>query len=173
MLVAACLGAVPGPGPGPSSAPPAAIRWGDCPERPVPAGMRCGTLEVPLDHAAPGKGTVEIALARIPATDRKKRIGSLLLNYGGPGAPGIASLAADPDAFADLGERYDLVAFDPRGVGHSEPVSCGGSQQADDEAETTPPRSWPPCAPWSGAASSPPARSSRTSGPCTSPATWT
>lgn len=132
VLVVACLGAAPGPGP--SSAPPAGIRWGDCPERPVPAGMRCGTLEVPLDHAAPGKGTVEIALARIPATDRKKRIGSLLLNYGGPGAPGIASLAADPDAFADLGERYDLVAFDPRGVGHSEPVSCGGSQQADDEA---------------------------------------
>ncbi|MEU9232178.1 alpha/beta hydrolase [Streptomyces subrutilus] len=86
---------------------------------------------MPLDHAAPGKGTVEIAVARIPATDRKKRLGSLLLNYGGPGSPGIASLAADPDAFADLGERYDLVAFDPRGVGHSEPVSCAGSQQAE------------------------------------------
>ncbi len=135
VLVLACLGAAPGPGPGtapgPGSVPSArAIRWGDCPERPVPAGMRCGTVKVPLDHAAPGKGTVEIALARIPATDRKKRLGSLLLNYGGPGSPGIASLAADPDAFADLGERYDLVVFDPRGVGHSEPVSCGGSQQA-------------------------------------------
>ncbi|MFD4242310.1 alpha/beta hydrolase [Streptomyces sp. NPDC058525] len=94
----------------------------------MPDTMRCGTLQVPLDHAAPGKGTAEIALARIPATDRKKRLGSLLLNFGGPGAPGIESLAADPDAFADLGERYDLVAFDPRGVGHSEPVSCGGTQ---------------------------------------------
>ncbi|MGR4884623.1 alpha/beta hydrolase [Streptomyces sp. LARHCF249] len=131
-LVLACLAATPGPGSAAGSGAPA-IRWGDCPERPVPAGMRCGTVEVPLDHAAPGKGTVEIALARIPASDRKKRLGSLLLNYGGPGAPGIENLAADPDAFADLGERYDLVTFDPRGVGHSEPVSCGGSQQADEE----------------------------------------
>lgn len=138
VLVLACLGAAPAPGPGPASGPSAAgprIRWGDCPERPVPDGMRCGTVEVPLDHAAPAKGTVEIALARIPATDREKRLGSLLLNYGGPGSPGIANLAADPDAFADLGERYDLVAFDPRGVGHSEPVSCGGSQQAAEGAE--------------------------------------
>ncbi|MEU9146262.1 alpha/beta hydrolase [Streptomyces sp. NPDC048349] len=141
VLVLACLGAAPGPrfdpapDPGPGSAPAAArIRWGPCPERPVPAGMRCGTVTVPLDHAAPGKGTVEIALARIPATDRTKRLGSLLLNFGGPGSPGIAGLAADPDAFADLGERYDLVAFDPRGVGHSEPVSCGGSRQADEDA---------------------------------------
>lgn len=109
------------------------LRWGDCPEKRVPAGMRCATVEVPLDYAAPAKGTVEVALARIPATDRKKRIGSLLLNYGGPGGPGIAGLAADPELLADLGERYDLVAFDPRGVGHSEPVSCGGSQQAEEE----------------------------------------
>lgn len=91
--------------------------------------MRCGTLTVPLDHAAPGKGTVDIALARMAATGPGKRLGSLVLNYGGPGSPGVAGLAADPDAFADLGERYDLVAFDPRGVGHSQPVSCAGSRQ--------------------------------------------
>ncbi|MFG2984064.1 alpha/beta hydrolase [Streptomyces sp. NPDC048258] len=109
------------------------IRWGDCPEKHVPAGMRCGTVQVPLDYAAPAKGTVEIALARIPASDPEKRLGSLVLNYGGPGGPGIAGLAADPEAFAGLNERYDLVAFDPRGVGHSEPVSCAGSQQTGDE----------------------------------------
>ncbi|MFJ4779884.1 alpha/beta hydrolase [Streptomyces sp. NPDC088762] len=91
---------------------------------------------MPLDHAAPAKGTVTLALARIPASDRKKRLGSLLLNFGGPGNPGIANLAADPKLFADLGERYDLVAFDPRGVGHSEPVSCGGSQETETESET-------------------------------------
>ncbi|MFB7468094.1 alpha/beta hydrolase [Streptomyces sp. NPDC056224] len=100
----------------------------------MPAAMRCGTVRVPLDYAAPAKGSVEIALARIPASDPGKRLGSLLLNYGGPGGPGIAGLAADPKAFAGLGERYDLIAFDPRGVGHSEPVSCGGSQQTADEA---------------------------------------
>ncbi|MFE9635108.1 alpha/beta hydrolase [Streptomyces sp. NPDC006463] len=111
------------------------IRWGDCPEKHVPDGMRCATVQVPLDYAAPAKGVVEIALARIPASDPDRRLGSLLLNYGGPGGPGIAGLASDPEQFAGLGERYDLVAFDPRGVGHSEPVSCGGSQQVTDEAQ--------------------------------------
>ncbi|MFC9296429.1 alpha/beta hydrolase [Streptomyces sp. NPDC057011] len=95
----------------------------------MPAAMRCGTLPVPLDHAAPAKGTVTLALARIPATDPHRRLGSLLLNFGGPGAPGIAGLAADPTLFADLGERYDLVAFDPRGVGHSDPISCAGPSE--------------------------------------------
>ncbi|MCX4691700.1 alpha/beta hydrolase [Streptomyces sp. NBC_01408] len=143
VLVLALLGATPtqaGPAPPTAGGDPLEpfhgqrLRWGDCPEKRVPDGMRCATVEVPLDYAAPAKGTVEVALARIPATDRKKRIGSLLLNYGGPGGPGIAGLAADPELLADLGERYDLVAFDPRGVGHSEPVSCGGSQQAEEEA---------------------------------------
>ncbi|MFG2754713.1 alpha/beta hydrolase [Streptomyces xanthophaeus] len=110
------------------------LRWGDCPEERVPAGMRCATVQVPLDYAAPAKGTVGVALARIPATGPGKRLGSLLLNYGGPGGAGTAALAADPGLLADLGERYDLVAFDPRGVGRSEPVSCGGSQQTEEGA---------------------------------------
>lgn len=106
------------------------IRWGECPEKTVAAGVRCGTLGVPLDHDDPGKGSVRVALAVLPATGpAARRIGSLVLNYGGPGAPGAAILAADPDddAFAELGKRYDLVAFDPRGVGHSAPVTCGGA----------------------------------------------
>ncbi|MEU4732055.1 alpha/beta hydrolase [Streptomyces sp. NPDC023588] len=112
------------------------IRWGACavgPGESVPRGMRCGTVEVPLDYAAPAKGTITLALARIAANDRARRIGSLLLNFGGPGSPGVAALAADPKAFAALGERYDLVAFDPRGVGSSGPISCGGSQQTAQE----------------------------------------
>ncbi|KIF02086.1 hypothetical protein PL81_31975, partial [Streptomyces sp. RSD-27] len=97
------------PQPGPDPVP--VLRWGDCPEKPVPAGMRCATLTVPLDHEDPAKGTTRVALARIPADARGHgRLGSLLLNYGGPGAPGIASLAADPVLFAELGKHYDLVA---------------------------------------------------------------
>ncbi len=148
-MLLASLGAAPAPTPapaptsspspaGPTAAPaggddPLArfhaqrIRWGACPEKPVPAEMRCAVVEVPLDYAAPGKGTVKVALGRLPATDPDRRIGSLLINFGGPGAPGLAGLAADPKAFADLGERYDLIGFDPRGVGHSDPVSCGGA----------------------------------------------
>ncbi|MBT2457338.1 alpha/beta hydrolase [Streptomyces sp. ISL-86] len=131
VLAFAGLGAVPGPADPLERFYGQRIRWGHCPERPVPDGMRCGTVEVPLDYAAPAKGTVKVALARIPATGGKP-LGSVLLNYGGPGGPGIESLAADPKVFADLGKRYDLVAFDPRGVGHSEPVSCGGSQETAD-----------------------------------------
>ncbi|MEW2418566.1 alpha/beta hydrolase [Streptomyces sp. NPDC046866] len=94
----------------------------------MPDGMRCGKLTVPLDHDHPGKGTLDIALARIPATaPGGRRLGSLVLNFGGPGGSGIEALAADPKPYAELGEHYDLVAFDPRGVGHSAPVSCGGS----------------------------------------------
>ncbi|MEV7563406.1 alpha/beta hydrolase [Streptomyces sp. NPDC089795] len=107
------------------------VHWGPCPDKPVPAEMRCAVVEVPLDYAAPGKGTVEVALGRLPATDPDRRIGSLLINFGGPGASGMAGLAADPKSFADLGERYDLIGFDPRGVGHSDPVSCAGSREAE------------------------------------------
>ncbi|MER7825364.1 alpha/beta hydrolase [Streptomyces sp. NPDC096097] len=107
------------------------VRWGRCPDEPVPAEMRCAVVEVPLDYAAPDKGTVKVALGRIPATDPDRRIGSLLINFGGPGASGMAGLAADPKSFADLGERYDLIGFDPRGVGHSDPVSCAGSRETE------------------------------------------
>ncbi|WP_051782221.1 MULTISPECIES: alpha/beta hydrolase [unclassified Streptomyces] len=154
-LILASLGAAPPSAPGPSprtgstvtpaptpsatggDADPLArfhtqrVRWGDCPDEPVPAEMRCAVVEVPLDYAAPGKGTVKVALGRIPATDPDRRIGSLLINFGGPGASGMAGLAADPKSFADLGERYDLIGFDPRGVGHSDPVSCAGSRDAE------------------------------------------
>ncbi|MEF2527749.1 alpha/beta fold hydrolase [Streptomyces sp. CS62] len=119
--------------PTPAAVPAASrIRWGPCPGQPVPDGMRCGSLAVPLDHADPAKGTIDLALASIPASGpRAQRLGSLVLNFGGPGAPGVEGLAADAKAFADLGKRYDLVSFDPRGVGRSTPVTCGGSTAPD------------------------------------------
>lgn len=139
-LFLAALGTAPAQTPAGTSAPAGSaaggVRWGACAERRVPAALRCGTVEVPLDHADPGKGTITVALARLPATGPGRHLGSLLLNFGGPGAPGVAGLAADPDAFAKLGERYDLVAFDPRGVGHSAPVSCAGSQEGGEDAPT-------------------------------------
>ncbi|MEU9003327.1 alpha/beta hydrolase [Streptomyces sp. NPDC048551] len=132
-VLAAGLGAAPAPAPGPAPAPAGAVRWGECRERPVPERMRCGTVTVPLDHDDPAKGTIRVALARIPASAPGRRpLGSLLLNFGGPGGRGTTALAADAATFAKLGERYDLVSFDPRGVGLSAPVSCGGSQQVGD-----------------------------------------
>ncbi|MFD9302108.1 alpha/beta hydrolase [Streptomyces sp. NPDC060048] len=136
VLALAGLGAAPSPNPTPAAPQ---IRWGACPlpAEDVPAGMQCGTIEVPLDHANPAEGKVAVDLARIRAVGPGKRLGSLLLNYGGPGASGIEDLAADPKALADLGERYDLVAFDPRGVGHSDPVTCQGESPVAAELVTT------------------------------------
>ncbi|MER5762014.1 alpha/beta hydrolase [Streptomyces sp. NPDC002082] len=141
-LAGALLAAVPGPAPAPAPAR-TGIEWGACPEKPVPAGMRCGTLTVPLDHEGNGKGagpgTLRIAVAKLPATaPGGKRLGSLVMNFGGPGAPGISTLAADPNAFAELNKRYDLVAFDPRGVGRSAPITCGGGAPAGGAAPTGP-----------------------------------
>ncbi|MFF5445865.1 alpha/beta hydrolase [Streptomyces sp. NPDC012888] len=102
------------------------LRWGDCPDRSAPAAMRCATLTVPLDYADPAKGTLPVAVAKIPATG-SKRLGAVVLNFGGPGASGITTLAGAHKTFADLAETHDLVTFDPRGVGRSRPISCGGS----------------------------------------------
>ncbi|WP_424213208.1 alpha/beta hydrolase [Streptomyces sp. BI20] len=100
------------------------IRWGDCPNRPKDPNLRCGTALVPLDHAHPDKGSIRLALLKIPATG-PHRLGSLFLNFGGPGGQGTEGLAAARHQFIDLGESYDLIGFDPRGVGYSAPVSCG------------------------------------------------
>lgn len=105
------------------------LRWGDCSGKSAPAEMRCATLRVPLDYDDPGKGSVKLALGKLPATETgsgRKPLGLLVLNFGGPGAPAVSTLAADSKAFAELNKRYDLVVFDPRGVGLSEPVSCDG-----------------------------------------------
>lgn len=86
----------------------------------------CGVLQVPLDHAAPDGPTAQIALLRVPARGGDP-IGSLVLNPGGPGFPGTehAMLAAQAWAQSPLTENFDLVGFDPRGVGRSEPaVHC-------------------------------------------------
>jgi pimeloyl-ACP methyl ester carboxylesterase len=87
--------------------------------------LECSTLTVPLDHTAPDGRTIDIAVARSPTADDDERIGSLLFNPGGPGGSGIEFLvsaaALVPPALAD---RFDLVSFDPRGVGTSTAIEC-------------------------------------------------
>lgn len=93
--------------------------------RPCGGGVECATLLVPLDHDRPDDGrTVELALARKPATEPEQRIGPLVLNPGGPGTSGIEFLRGF--SAADLGRRFDLVSWDPRGVGASSPLGCDG-----------------------------------------------
>jgi pimeloyl-ACP methyl ester carboxylesterase len=104
--------------PGRSPAPPV-IEWSAC------GAGECGRLAVPLDHDAP-QATIDLALYRRPAGDPDLRIGSLLVNPGGPGASGV-ELARGADNFLpeDVLDRFDVVGWDPRGTGDSAPVRCG------------------------------------------------
>ncbi|WP_330298446.1 alpha/beta hydrolase [Streptomyces sp. NBC_00503] len=116
-----------------------ALKWGDC-EAPTAAegggqvpgkDWQCAVLEVPLDYAKPEGETIELALIRAKARDKDKRIGSLVFNFGGPGGSGITTLPGAASEYAALRDRYDLVSFDPRGVGRSAPVKCEDDKQLD------------------------------------------
>ncbi|MFE3606483.1 alpha/beta hydrolase [Streptomyces goshikiensis] len=115
------------------------LKWGEC-EAPTPAegggqappkDWQCATLHVPLDYAKPEGETIPIALIRAKARDKEKRLGSLVFNFGGPGGSGISTLPGAAKEYEALRERYDLVSFDPRGVGNSAPVRCEDNKQLD------------------------------------------
>ncbi|GBQ03155.1 hypothetical protein SSP531S_46230 [Streptomyces spongiicola] len=100
-------------------------RWKRCGAR-TPAGFQCATVKVPLDYARPGGKKIDIAVSRMKATSAKERRGVLLLNPGGPGGEGLdMPLLMTSELPASVKKRYDLIGFDPRGVGRSSPVSCG------------------------------------------------
>lgn len=102
------------------------LDWRDC------DGGQCATLTVPVDHDEPAGETMELALLRVPAKDQDNRIGSLVVNPGGPGSSGIAyAQAADAIVGKDVRKLYDVVGFDPRGVAASEPVDCVDDRTLD------------------------------------------
>ncbi|MEV0248717.1 alpha/beta hydrolase [Nocardia sp. NPDC050712] len=94
--------------------------------------FQCARVEVPVDYQDPDGPTMRIALLKVPA--RGERIGSLLLNPGGPGGPGMGMAALGAKTFANspVTERFDLIGFDPRGVGASTPaVDCFSDAELD------------------------------------------
>ncbi len=96
--------------------------------------VQCTHLTVPLDYAKPAGDTIRIGVLRKPATSRADRIGSLLVNPGGPGVAGLSTAVSVSKANADLAARFDFVGFDPRGVGSSEPtVECLTDEETDEE----------------------------------------
>jgi len=114
-------------------APSAAEGGGDAPS-PLPDGdpWQCGTLNVPLDWDKPKGDTIDLALIRAKASGAAgERIGSLIFNFGGPGGSGVTTLPAFGEDYTRLRTRYDLVSFDPRGVGRSDPVECENDAQLD------------------------------------------
>ena len=98
------------------------------------AGMQCTTVTAPLDWSDPGGDTIELALIRQPATGGKAR-GSLLINPGGPGGSGVSYVrdSIDYAASETLQREFDVVGFDPRGVGASTPVTCTATDAELDE----------------------------------------
>lgn len=95
--------------------------------------MEVRHLEGPLDWADPKGDTIKLALIRATTSgDQSKRIGSLVFNFGGPGGSGVTTLPAFGEDYAKLRTRYDLVSFDPRGVGRSAGVECESDDQLDE-----------------------------------------
>ncbi|MFI2375982.1 alpha/beta hydrolase [Streptomyces sp. NPDC018964] len=122
------------------------LDWTDCPApseaqgggpapSPLPGGRgawSCATMKAPLDWDDPRGDTIDLALIRVRSSGAaSERIGSLIFNFGGPGGSGVAALPGFGEKYATLRTRYDLVSFDPRGVGRSAPVTCLDDQRLD------------------------------------------
>ncbi|WP_411156437.1 alpha/beta hydrolase [Nocardia cyriacigeorgica] len=116
-------------------------QWGSCtdftgPDQSLPPATECTRITVPIDYAEPDGPTAQIALSRVKA-EGKNRIGSLLLNPGGPGMSGLSTVTVGGGTA--IAERFDRVGFDPRGVGASTPsVACLTPQEADAERAEPP-----------------------------------
>ncbi|MGW0611084.1 alpha/beta fold hydrolase [Streptomyces sp. NPDC002788] len=113
---------------------PDEAQGGGAPPSPLPDGgeWQCATMKAPRDWDDPKGDTIGLALIRVGTTgDDSARIGSLIFNFGGPGGSGVASLPSFAEGYETLRTRYDLVSFDPRGVGRSEPVICENDQELD------------------------------------------
>lgn len=128
LVLAACTRNAPAtsqasPSPLPS---PAKLTWSSC-----GGGFQCATVQVPLDYSHPDGDKIGIAINRKPATDPSQRIGSVLTNPGGPGASGIEFLRSEAGIMTNLNRRFDLIGFDPRGIGQSAPIRCLDGPQED------------------------------------------
>ena len=98
------------------------IDWKDCSDGTT--SFQCGTVTVPLDYDHPDSQTITIALKKLPASDGNAEHGSLFFNPGGPGASGVEAMTSAPRVSEELRAAYDIIGFDPRGVGQSTPITC-------------------------------------------------
>jgi pimeloyl-ACP methyl ester carboxylesterase len=106
------------------------LAWDEC-ESGAP-GTECATYEVPLDYEDPGGERIEIAVKRFPS-EGGDVLGSLLVNPGGPGGSGYDFVDHAPYTVSDaVRERFDVVGFDPRGVGRSSPLTCLDADGVDE-----------------------------------------
>ena len=103
------------------------VAWSQC-----YGEFQCADVTVPLDYQHPEARVIKLSVVRLLAKDQKRRLGSLLVNPGGPGGSGIDyALAADFVVTKEILARYDLIGFDPRGVGRSTPIHCLTDKETD------------------------------------------
>jgi pimeloyl-ACP methyl ester carboxylesterase len=128
VLIAATTPALAAPGANRPS-----LDWRPC-DRAITPGLECGTLQVPRDYGHPRRAPIHLALIRHRTTDPKRRVGTLFFNPGGPGCcattfvPDALKLGLFPRA---IRERFDIVSWDPRGVGESTAVQCFATQRRE------------------------------------------
>ena len=104
------------------------LTWTDCTDDATGTAFQCATVTVPLDYDNPQGQTITVALKKLPSTSSSPR-GSVFLNPGGPGGSGISLIESNAELYksGDLSEvlaNYDVIGFDPRGVGQSTPITC-------------------------------------------------
>ena len=116
---------VTGTPPPTATLPPATpIAWTNC------GAFQCASFDVPLDYADPSRASMSLSLIRQPARDQANRIGTLFVNPGGPGGSAVDFMRYwAPIVDRDVRNRFDIVAFDPRGVGQSSPIHCNQNIQ--------------------------------------------
>ncbi|MGV9854713.1 alpha/beta hydrolase [Streptomyces sp. NPDC003442] len=109
-----------------AAATPDTVRWGPCPDKAAAPRLECSKLDVPLDYRDPDGRQIEIAISRLASKEPSKRRGVLLTNPGGPGVTGLdyPALLAASGLPRKVLDSYDVIGFDPRGVGRSTPVTC-------------------------------------------------
>jgi pimeloyl-ACP methyl ester carboxylesterase len=138
LLLAACSAPAAAPAPTPSPHPPETppalgtngaavpvLHWAPC-----HGSFQCTPATVPLSYREPRGATITLSVIRLPAGDPARRLGSLFVNFGGPGTDGVGELTRFAARYPpELRARFDLVSFDPRGIGGSAPVSCPGADR--------------------------------------------
>ena len=109
------------------------LTWAACPASVAAAPFQCATAPAPLSYADPGGAQIKLALIRLPAAKPQERIGSLFINFGGPGGAGTTILPERATTVFSqaIRDRFDLVSWDTRGTGLSTAVNCFPTQAAD------------------------------------------
>lgn len=107
------------------------LAWSGC------GSNQCAKLTVPIDYAHPEGATIQLSVLKVPTTNSSQRLGSLVVNPGGPGGSGV-SYAAEAQFTDQVRAAYDIVGFDPRGVGTSAPIKCLSDRELDNFLSTDP-----------------------------------